>query len=88
MLQVVHALPEGLSDLGVLEQPESFFDDDNAWCGGVRRSVVMEDIVWAVSSAGLTAAPVATPGEPVGSVRFENIDPCAGEMGWGGWDEG
>jgi len=78
-LQVVHADAEGLGDLGKLYQPEEMLYDTDAWCAPIRRSVVMDEVVWAVSSAGLTAAAVADPTTVVASVDFTGVDPCADE---------
>lgn len=76
VLKVVHVTPDLLENYGDLHQPSSFAQGDDAWCSFIQRSVVMEDVVWAVSGAGLTAAKVAEPGTPLVTLPFTGVNPC------------
>ncbi len=85
VLEVVHADTEQLYSLGRVEQPLDLVPEGYEWCAGIRRSVVMDDFVWAVSSAGLTAAELDDPSNILATVPFEGIaDPCADGY-YGGW---
>ncbi|MBN2800157.1 MAG: beta-propeller domain-containing protein [Deltaproteobacteria bacterium] len=75
-LEVVHATTDQLSSYGRLSQPASFLEEGQEWCGAIRRSVVMDDVVWAVSSGGLSAALVEDPSALVAAVPFSGVDPC------------
>jgi len=65
-----------LDTLGkLLQGPE--LGEASPWCQPVRRSVFLEDQVWAVSSAGLTAAVADAPGAQIAAVPFAALDePC------------
>lgn len=78
-LDLIEATPEGLSVIGKLH-PRS---PDDA-CHPVRRSVFLEDQVWAVSSGGLTASYADAPGVVIADVRFPGIEGCDGwsDQGW------
>jgi len=41
----------------------------------------MEDSIWAISSAGLTATPLDAPSDEIAAVPFVGIDPCA-DQAW------
>jgi hypothetical protein len=45
-------------------------------CARIRRSVFMEDKVWAVSEAGLTAAAIESPAEELAAVPFVGVGAC------------
>jgi hypothetical protein len=57
------------------------------YCTEFRRSVVIEgdeeqgiaDTVYALSNAGIVAAPVDDPDVPTASVKYTGVDVCAGE---------
>ena len=76
MLEVLEATPEGLDWVGSVPQDTVLADQVDTWCAPVRRSVIMEEMVWAVSAAGLTAAELDSPENELASVAFEGIDPC------------
>lgn len=87
VLELLHATPEGLSSIGHVSQAgvvESSGQD--AWCVPVRRSVVMDDDVWAVSEAGLTAAAIADPSTTKAEIPFAGTDPCADDYSYEGGD--
>lgn len=90
-MSVVHVVPgEPLSEVGRLSQDPVLAatgseEGDAAWCAEFRRSVIIDDVLYAVSNAGLTVAPVQDPESPVGGVPFTGLDVCAAS-GWrGGW---
>ncbi|MDP6932750.1 MAG: beta-propeller domain-containing protein, partial [Myxococcota bacterium] len=53
VLEVLEATPEGLDWVGSVPQDTVLEDQEDTWCAPVRRSVIMEEMVWAVSAAGL-----------------------------------
>ena len=87
VLSVIHATTTDLEPYGVLDQ-RAVLDavGSDAWCAPVRRSVVMDDDIWAVSEAGLSAAAITDPAALKASVAFSGADPCSGyyyeEEGW------
>ncbi len=85
VLEVLTARPDELSSRGRVTQPADMIDQNDAWCGGVRRSVVMDGHVWAVGMAGMTAAHLDTPAERLQSVAFQGVDPCEAHSYEGWW---
>lgn len=80
VLQVVHATPTDLEPYGELSQTGTVETSGaESWCVPVRRSVVMDDDIWAISEAGLTAAAITDPSVVKASVAFTDTDPCASE---------
>jgi len=78
VLELLHATPDGLSSIGRVSQAAVLADSGlEPWCVPVRRSVVMDDDVWAVSEAGLTAAAIADPSTTKAEVPFLGTDPCS-----------
>lgn len=84
VLEVIHVETTGLDPVGRVSQAtlEETTEERHLWCGAIRRSVILEDKVWAVSALGLTAAALDTPAEELAAVRFTGVDPCAGYSGW------
>jgi uncharacterized secreted protein with C-terminal beta-propeller domain len=90
---VIQAGPDVALDLiGTLSQASildaSQGEDWNyRYCTEFRRSVVIEgdadsgveDTVFALSNAGIVAAPVGDPGSITASVKYNGVDVCAGE---------
>lgn len=78
VLEVIHATTDTLTSLGRISQSavleEAGLDE---WCAPVRRSVVMDDDLWAVSEAGLTAAAIAEPETVKASVAFIGTTSCS-----------
>lgn len=62
------------------QAPELLADDPR--CAPVRRSVFLEDEVWAVSSAGLTGASLADPETPTAWVAFAEGGCASSASGW------
>ena len=84
VLEVFDASVEGgLNHSGRIVQEEVIAQVDDPWCATIRRSVIMEDKIWAVGQAGLTASSVGQPGTELNAVVFEGVDPCASNSyGW------
>lgn len=84
VLEVIHADTSGVDPVGRVSQAtvEAAATESDRWCGPIRRSVIMEDKVWAVSALGLTAAALAVPEEELAAVPFADVDPCEGYTGW------
>jgi uncharacterized secreted protein with C-terminal beta-propeller domain len=85
VLEVIHADPtEELKSRGRIAP--NFSGD--SWCTNVRRSVIINETVWAVSDAGLVAADVYDPTDIQATISYAGIDPCASdEWGWGREEE-
>ncbi len=84
-LEILQATTTGLSYTGRLEQTAVIEALPSArQCSPIRRSVIFEDQAYAVSSAGLTVAPLSDPGDVVGALPFVGLDPCwqAHPQGW------
>ena len=45
----------------------------------------MDVVHCADGTLGLTAAPVTDPGEVLGAVPFDGVDPCVDGYSWGWW---
>ena len=58
--------------------------DEWAWsyCTDFRRSVVIEDIAYGISNAGITAVAMDNPEDVIASVPFTGVDVCAGTYYW------
>lgn len=80
VLEVIHADTSGLEPVGRVSQATVEAAAGETWCGQIRRSVIMEDKVWAVSSIGLTAAALAVPEEELAAVPFTGVEPCGTEV--------
>ncbi|MBN1335130.1 MAG: hypothetical protein JXB39_04160, partial [Deltaproteobacteria bacterium] len=87
VLEVLHATIEGLDPKGRIRQDGvlAAFPSDVAWCAPIRRSVIMEQYAYALSSAGFTVASLDDPTSPLASVPYLGIDPCWGEDGREDW---
>lgn len=84
VLEILHATPAGLESTGRVTQDEvEATTGVDPWCIPVRRSVVMDDDIWAVSAGGLTAAAISDPATPRMAIPFTDTDPCSGETGYG-----
>ncbi|MCO4745478.1 MAG: beta-propeller domain-containing protein [Proteobacteria bacterium] len=79
VLEVLSANTDGVSRIGAM-QPSLQAED--YWCGDIRRSIVMDDYVWAMSSSGLTASRWDTPSEVLAEVEFTSVDPCEWAYGY------
>lgn len=81
---VLHAaVADGVSLVGQLAQDdvlqawqEDGWGDDITWCAEFRRSVIIEDYLYALSNAGVTVAELTEPGVAVASDAFLGIEPC------------
>lgn len=78
VLEVIHATTDSLTSLGRISQ-SGVLDETglDTWCAPVRRSVVMDDDLWAVSEAGLTAAAIEAPETVKASVPFIGTTDCS-----------
>ncbi len=87
VLEVLDARVKGLSSKGQLRQDEvlAAFGDRVIDCAPIRRSVFMERITYALSSAGITIAALDDPTTPLKSVPYLGIDPCVDGYGREGW---
>ncbi len=82
VLEVFEANVEtGLSHTGSVVQEAVLAQTTYSYCANVRRSVIMEDSIWAISSAGLTATPLDAPSDEIAAVPFVGIDPCV-DQAW------
>ena len=82
-LEVLSADPEaGLAHVGTLAQDTVASSLAEPWCATMRRSVMMEDVVWALGSAGATAAELAAPSVEVAAVPYEGVEACGAGTGW------
>jgi len=77
-----------LSERGVvsnapLRQAAGFAGSEYDYCVEQRRSVVIEDMLYAVSGAGILVTAAETPWRTVATVPFTGIDPCADQYGYG-----
>lgn len=89
VLEVIHATTDGLSSLGQISQSAVLEETGlDPWCAPVRRSVVMDDDLWAVSEAGLTAAAILDPTTVKASVGFVGTTSCSEYYGEDDWSEG
>jgi hypothetical protein len=84
VLEVIHVTTEEIEPIGRIAQSQTLTTDDY-WCTGVRRSVVMDDWVWAISNAGMTAAQIADPSGQQFAIQFQGVDPCDGGYYGEGW---
>jgi len=84
VLEVLHVTTEEIDPIGRIAQSTTLSGTDFQ-CAGVRRSVVMDDWVWAVSNAGMTAAQIDDPEGQQFAVPFQGVDPCAGGYYGEGW---
>ena len=88
-MYVLGADRTGLSQKGAINQ-SSLLQSENlvedywsySYCSDFRRSVVIEDTVFAISNAGISAAAVDTPETALNSMTFSGIDPCGGAYGY------
>ncbi|MDF1564540.1 MAG: beta-propeller domain-containing protein [Deltaproteobacteria bacterium] len=94
-VSVIHAkVDEPLAELGrvsnaTLRTAAGFASSQYDWCVDQRRSVVIENALYAVSGAGITVTEVRNPTAELATVPFAGIDPCADTIYYGGgWDEG
>lgn len=83
VLEVLHADTEGVSSVGRVRQDSVDEASADPWCGRIRRSVFLEDNVWAVSESGLTAAHIDAPEVELNAIPFEGLDSCWWSWGWG-----
>ena len=87
-MYVLGADKSGLSQKGSISHSSMLKDEDSvedywaySYCSDFRRSVIIEDIVFAVSNVGISAATIDAPETALNSVVFANIDPCGGRYG-------
>jgi hypothetical protein len=82
-LEVLSADPaSGLEHLGTLTQDTVSGNLSDPWCATLRRSVMMEDVVWALGSAGATAAELVDPSVEVAAVPYAGVEACTDSSGW------
>ncbi len=80
VLSVIHATTGDLEPIGELSQSAVVEASGlDAWCVPVRRSVVMDDDIWAISEAGLSAAAISDPATVKASVPFVGTASCSGD---------
>ncbi len=88
-MYVLGADRTGLSQKGAINQ-SSLLQNENtvedywsySYCSDFRRSVVIEDTVFAISNAGISAAKVEDPETALNSMPFADLDPCGGAYGY------
>ena len=77
---LIHAAPGDELELkGTVDQDEVLYSagEDAYYCTNFRRSVVIEDIAYAISNAGITVTDLD--GEKLSYVAFDGVDPCASD---------
>jgi len=55
------------------------------YCSQIRRSIVIEDMLYGVSAGGIISAPVADPGDSFDVLTFSNYGNC--DEPWEWWEE-
>lgn len=76
-LEVTRVTTEGFDYVGRMEQAavlDAYGGDE--WCVPVRRSIIMEEELFAISEGGITAGPLAEPWAVEGAAVFEDVTPC------------
>ncbi len=80
-LQVLHVDTEGVEAMGQMSQDSvsagMVIEESEDWsCTRIRRSIIMEDKVWAMSEGGLTAAALEAPEIELAAVPFTGLGSC------------
>jgi len=80
VLEVLEASSEGLSFTGEVDQQAlaAAFGGIPTWCAPVRRSVIMDRVVYAVSNMGYTVTTLDDPTTVLQTVPYTGLDPCEG----------
>ncbi len=83
------SVEEGIRQIGMLDASElmgtGFDPYYDGWCNQVRRSVVIEDILYGVAPGGVLAAHYRHPGDLIASVEFPDHGTC--DEPWDGWGD-
>ncbi|MCP4917090.1 MAG: hypothetical protein GY913_09210 [Proteobacteria bacterium] len=77
---LIHAAPgDELALKGSIDQDEVLYSagSDNDYCTNFRRSVVIEEVAYGISNAGITVTDLD--GEKLSYVAFDNVEHCANE---------
>lgn len=75
-LEVLHADITNVTSIGHIDQPAAW-TQDNAWCAGIRRSIILNDeLVWAIGEGGAQVAALDAPGTNLATVPFTGTAPC------------
>jgi len=87
VLEVLEARVGGLDYTGQVPQEALLegLDEYDVYCAPVRRSVIMDEYAYAISSAGFTVATLDAPEEVLEAVPFTSVDPCEGYYDSWGW---
>ncbi len=79
----------GIHHIGMLDASElmgtGFDPYYDGWCNQVRRSVVIEDVLYGVAPGGVLAAHYRHPGDTVASLQFPDHGTC--DEPWDGWGD-
>ena len=80
MLLVHAAVGEDLAEIASIDQDEVLYDagEIDEYCTAFKRSVVIEDVAYAVSNAGITVVS-AEDASSVSHLTFSGSEPCATE---------
>ena len=85
LLLIQAEIDQELAELGRINQDSLLTGtEENTWCSGFRRSVVIENYAYAISNAGISFANLDDE-QPVsiGQVAFTGVDVCASDSyGW------
>ncbi len=89
-LYIISASPDAeLETVGVVDQedltaqvPSDYDEWSWRYCTEFRRSVVIEDVAYAISNAGITSVDLDEPDQVYSSVPFTGVDVCAGSYYW------
>jgi uncharacterized secreted protein with C-terminal beta-propeller domain len=82
---VIEAIPgEELIERGSITQAEVAAETDVdvdtlSWCASFRRSVIIENVGYAISNAGITMMDVDEPDDSLGHITFSGVDVCGGQ---------
>ncbi|MBT3217451.1 MAG: hypothetical protein HN348_00025 [Proteobacteria bacterium] len=85
VLEVLSATADGVSEIGRVNLPDTMVDNEYYYCTNVRRSVIMDDMVWAITNSGMVAAELDAPENILATIEYEGIDPCIDTYGGSGW---
>lgn len=80
MVLIHAAAGEELEEVAAIDQDQVMYEAENTdtYCTAFRRSVIIEDMAYAISNAGVTVVDVID-GEAISYVAFDGVDPCANE---------
>lgn len=79
VLELLHVDTDGIEPVGTIGQ--AAIDTSDPWCARMRRSVFLDDTVWAVSEAGMVAVSLQDPDSSLAALTFP-VDPCETYYGY------